>query len=149
MKTLHSIFFLSMMSLLVFTSCKKDEELKDQLPQDNIVGEWVVSGGEATAYIDGTAYRGIKIETEGDVHYDNDNTGQANFSMSVAGEVYEIVGSFEWEKDGFEIVWSKNGKEDIRWSRIDNESNMQKLSMTHESEDSNDEVELTITMLRK
>jgi|GEM_PF-4819203 len=133
----------------LFTSCKKEKVTPNEAPQDNIVGTWEVVDGTATVYSEGYIVYEGEIKTAGDMHFSNDNTGNANFSMEVVGEVEEVKGNFTWEIDGYEIIMDKGTDDESRWAIIDDKDNQQALQFTYKDEDSDLEVEFLLQLVRK
>lgn len=133
----------------LFTSCKKEKVTPNEAPQDNIVGTWEVVDGTATVYSEGYIVYEGEIKTAGDMQFSNDNTGNANFSMEVVGEVEEVKGNFTWEIDGYEIIMDKGTDDESRWAIIDDKDNQQALQFTYKDEDSDLEVEFLLQLVRK
>ena len=147
MKTLFlNLFFIGAIAL-AFSSCKKEDNTPEE-PQDNIVGTWDMLGADATAYIDGYAFDGIEVETDGTMEFDGNGTGTADFTMTFMGDTDELKGPFSWQRDGFEIVVSTNSEEQLRYAIITDEKDYQELQVTYEDESSNDEVEFLFKMQR-
>lgn len=152
MKTfrLFSTLLCLALSASLFTSCQKDKATpKDDVPQDNIVGQWDVIDGTATVYSAGSIVYQGDIETAGDIRFSNDNTGRADFSMDVIGEVEQIKGDFTWIIDGFEIVMDKGTEDESRWAIIDDKDNEQALQFTYFDEENELEVEFLLQLVRK
>lgn len=151
MKTFR--FFSTLLCLAItaslFTSCKKEKVTPNEAPQDNIVGIWEVVDGTATVYSEGYIVYEGEINTAGDMQFSNDNTGKADFSMEVVGEVEEVKGNFTWEIDGFEIIMDKGTDDESRWAIIDDKDNQQALQFTYKDEDSDLEVEFLLQLVRK
>ncbi len=133
----------------LFTSCQKDKVTPNEEAQDNIVGNWEVMDGTATVYSEGTIVYEGEIKTSGDMSFKNDNTGRANFTMDVIGEVEEVKGDFTWVIDGFEIVMDKGTEDESRWAIIDDEDNQQSLQFTYEDDENELEVEFLLHLVRK
>lgn len=149
MKTLNLNLLLLVAVLFAFSSCNKDSEDQPRPSNaDNIVGTWNVMTAEATAYVDGVAYPDIEVQTNGTMQFKEDGTGEADFTMTFLDDTDEVVGPFDWERDGFEIIVSTNGEESIRYANVTNEANYQELQVTYEDPDSNDEVEFTFKLER-
>lgn len=147
MKTLK-VLFSAVLMIAFLASCSKDNNGPggDQV-QDNLVGTWQVKDGEATVYSEGTIiYEGV-ITTQGTITFKNDNTGMADFSMTVVGETDDLKGPFTWEIDGFEVVVDKGTEDEIRWAIITDKDNLQQLQFTHEQED-DVEVEFLLNLVK-
>lgn len=151
MKTfrLFSTLLCLVLTASLFTSCQKDKVTPNEEAQDNIVGNWNVLDGTATVYSEGYKVYEGEIKTSGDMSFKNDNTGRANFSMDVIGEVEEVKGDFTWVIDGFEIVMDKGTEDESRWAIIDDEDNQQSLQFTYEDEENDLEVEFLLHLVRK
>ena len=148
MKTLKFLSF-ALCLLVAFTSCKKDEDVRPQDVQDNIVGDWTVSEGQAVVYASGYKVLDTEVATSGTIDFDNNNTGQADFSMNILGDVESTKGPFTWELDGFEIVMDKGTADEIRWAIITDTDNLQELQYTEVDEEEDMEVEFTLTLVRR
>ncbi len=149
MKTLNLNLLLLVAVLFAFSSCNKDNEDQPRpSSSDNIVGTWDVMTADATAYIDGVAYHDIEVVTDGTLKFDENGTGEADFTMTFLDDTDELVGAFNWERDGFELVISVNGEEAIRYVNVTNQIDYQELQVTYEDPDSNDEVEFTFKLNR-
>ena len=151
MKTfrLFSTLLCLVLTANLFTSCQKDKVTPNEEAQDNIVGNWEVMDGIATVYSEGTIVYEGEINTSGDMSFKNDNTGRANFTMDVIGEVEEVKGDFTWVIDGFEIVMDKGTEDESRWAIIDDEANQQSLQFTYEDDENELEVEFLLHLVRK
>ena len=145
MKTLKITILLlvAAISLSTMTSCSKDNADN----QDSIVGVWDVVEAEADAFVDGIAVRGIDVETTGTLSFSEDGTGTAAFSMTFAGETEAANGPFTWTRDGFELLITVGGETE-RYAFVADDSNTKQLQITYNNDDSNDEVEITFTMVR-
>ena len=56
-------------ALTFFTSCSKDNEVGNEIPQENIIGIWQVSAGEADVFIKGELLADIKMKTAGTMEF--------------------------------------------------------------------------------
>ncbi len=151
MKTfrLFSTLLCLVLTASLFTSCQKDKVTPNEEAQDNIVGNWTVADGTATVYSEGYIVYEGEIKTSGDMSFKNDNTGRANFTMDVIGEVEEVKGDFTWVIDGFEIVMDQGTEDESRWAIIDDEDNQQSLQFTYEDDENELEVEFLLHLVRK
>lgn len=149
MKTLK-FFSLALCLLVAFSSCKKDNDVRPREDvQDNIVGEWTVSEGHTVVYASGYKVLDTDVETSGTLNFDNDNTGHADFSMNVLGEVERAKGPFTWEIDGFEVIMDKGTEDENRWAIITDRDDIQELQYTEVDEEEDMEIEFTLTLIRR
>ena len=150
MKTFKSLmFFASLLSVLVLTSCQKDqEEVPTPDTADTMVGEWVIQNGEAVVFSEGVKIFTGHIQTSGNMVFRDNGTGSADISMSFEGETDRATGPFNWERDGFELIIEEDGEMN-RWQLVDDEPNLKTIQMTEKDPEEEMEIELTLTMLRK
>ena len=122
MKALNFKFLiLGLATLTAFTSCNKGEDAIPESNSDSVIGEWLVSDGEAVAYVSGIKLE-FEIGTSGSLAFDTNGKGMANFNMTFDGETSAVDGPFSWERDGFELIISSDG-ESRRWALVDDEKN--------------------------
>lgn len=140
---------LALCLLVAFTSCKKDEDVRPQGTQDNIVGDWTVSEGHAVVYASGYKVLDTDIQTSGTIDFENNNTGTSDFSMNILGDIERAKGPFTWEIDGFEIIMDKGTADETRWAILTDKDNLQELQYTEVDEEEDMEVEFTLTLQRR
>ena len=147
MKMIKCLFFLgSLFSFILLASCEKEQNA----PQggDSIIGEWQMQDGTADAFEDGVKIFSGEIQTSGSMTFSENGAGTVDFSMTFVQETSEVVGSFNWERDGFELIID-DGSETQRWQLIDDEPNRKTVQLTQIDEDSGLEIALNLYMIRK
>ena len=153
MKTLNLKFlvFALIASLTFMTSCKKEKDNEVVSNVDSFVGLWGVDDGTAMVYVDGELLADMVITTGGTLEFNDDGTGIADFSITLAGETETAIGPFTWERDGFELIVNQGGDSDEveRWALVDDEKSMKTIQYTLEDEEEGMEVEFTLTLNKK
>ncbi|MEO1258472.1 MAG: hypothetical protein AAFZ15_06730 [Bacteroidota bacterium] len=135
-------------SLTLMTSCKKDKDNEPEVSTDNIVGIWSVDQGTALVYAAGELLADLNITTGGTLEFNEDGTGNADFSITLMGDTETATGPFTWERDGFELIVDNGGAVE-RWALVDDEKNLKTIQYSHEDEEDDMEVEFTLTLNKK
>ena len=157
MKTSQLFPILLTVLVVLFSACKKDQDLptpndpNNPNNVDNIVGIWTVASGKAVVYDEGYITFDDLIDTEGEMIFNNDLTGSSDFTMTYDDITEAVVADFSWEIDGFELVMDPNTLDESRWSIVNDYDNLQELEFTWEDDDPNTnyEVNFSLTLKRK
>lgn len=123
----HAFVYLLLLLACCVTSCKKEKGLDEVL-----FGTWNVSKVEGTQHFsNGTS--GLTLtdnNPSGYVRFDDDGTGEQNYTFTLFGTVYPNTGEFYWEADATEIRIDRWNQPDMVWRRITDEANKQEASYT-------------------
>lgn len=107
---------------LVFNSCKKN---LDQV----LFGTWTVSKVEGTYNVNGVSLSSAEDNNPvGIVRFDNDGTGEQNYSFTFSNVNQSQTGEFSWEANEDEIIINRVSEADMIWTRIVNSENKQVAS---------------------
>lgn len=118
------ISFFLFITVACFVSCKDKSQLDAAL-----FGTWNVTKVQGQQYVNGAA--GLLLTDNsptGYVRFDEDGTGEQNYSFSIFGVTYPNVNDFYWEADAAEIRIDRFNAPDLIWRRITNEAKKQEAT---------------------
>lgn len=105
-------------------SCKDEGQLDATL-----FGTWNVTKVQGQQYVNGTpGFLLTDNSPSGYVRFDDDGTGEQNYSFTIFGTTYPNVSEFYWEADDAEIRIDRFNQSDLVWRRITNEANKQEAT---------------------
>lgn len=112
------------LTALVFNSCKKNLDAV-------LFGTWTVTKVEGTRNLNGVSIFSAEDNNPvGTVRFDNDGTGEQNYSFTFANINYPQTGEFSWEANEDEIIINRVSEPDMIWTRIVDSENKQVASYT-------------------
>lgn len=117
-------YFLLLPIFFCFLSCKDEGQLDATL-----FGTWNVTKVQGQQYVNGTpGFLLTDNSPTGYVRFDDDGTGEQNYSFTIFGTTYPNVSEFYWEADAAEIRIDRFSQPDLVWRRITNEANKQEAT---------------------
>lgn len=119
----HTVLLLALSIVaMTFNSCNKN---LDKV----LFGTWVVTKVEGTLNVGGVSvFTAEDNAPVGTVRFDNDGTGEQNYSFTFATVNYTQTGEFSWEANEDEIIINRVSEPDLIWTRITDSENKQVAS---------------------
>ena len=115
---------LAVVASLVHFGCSKD----DDNGIDNIIGSWTADGGSVVASVAGVeVYNGDMMST-GNFTFNADSTGSVDLILMFDNSESSLMGSFNWVRNGDQIILNQNTSNETIFTRVKNEKNLQELS---------------------
>jgi uncharacterized membrane protein len=94
-----------------------------------LFGTWTVTKVEGTLNVSGSAFSNAEdISPVGTVEFNNNGTGEQNYSFTFNGTVYQQTGTFSWEANTDEIIINRSGEPDLIWTRVTDSEDLQVAS---------------------
>jgi len=118
----RSLFILPLLPCLFIVACGKESSSLDVV----LFGTWNVTKVQGQQYNDGSP--GLLLtdnNPSGYVRFDDDGTGEQNYTYTLFGVAYPNTGEFVWESNEAEIIIKRFAQPDLVWRRITNEANRQ------------------------
>jgi len=115
---INKVFFFLLLLSCCLSSCKDEEQLDATL-----FGTWNVTKVHGQQYVNGNA--GLQLTDNnptGYIRFDEDGTGEQNYTFTLFGTAYPTVNEFSWEADAAEIRVDRFNASDLVWRRITNEA---------------------------
>lgn len=107
-------------TIVSLQSCVK-ENLDKQL-----FGTWNVTKVEGALFVNGTQFfTAVDNNPTGTVKFNNDGSGEQNYSYTLAATVYPQTGSFTWEANDDQIIIDRVNDPDMVWERISSSDSKQ------------------------
>ncbi len=114
-----------LLAMLFNSSCKKDS--LDAV----LFGTWNVTKVQGQQYVNGNPFLLLTDNNPtGYVRFDDNGTGEQNYTYVLFGTSYPNVSDFSWEADDNEIRIDRFNQPDLVWLRITNETDKQEATYT-------------------
>ena len=116
------LFSILAFTVLIFNSCGKN---LDKV----LFGTWTVTKVEGTLNVNGSAFSNTEdISPVGTVEFNNNGSGEQNYSFTFNDTVYSQTGTFSWEANTDEIIINRSGEPDLIWTRVTDSEDLQVAS---------------------
>ena len=130
---------------LLLSACNKD----DDSGLDNIIGSWIANDGTVVATVAGVEVYNGDMTASGTMTFNADSTGRLTLQLAFDNSTSSLNGSFNWLRSSNIITSNQGTPDELKFTRIKNEKNLQELTFTQEVSSDNAVLDYVLRIRRQ